>query len=351
MGDAGRLALYGGALVGSLLVALLLTPVARRVAIRFGLLDQPAPHKVHQRATPYLGGLAIGGALLVAGTVSAGTSGKLTTILLGGGAVAFLGFVDDWRTVGPVTKVAVEAIAALALWLAGIRAGIFGAYVPDLLLTVAWVVGVTNALNLLDNMDGLATGVAAIASSGAFVIAASRGDFLLGSFALAVAGACLGFLRHNFPPARIFLGDAGALLLGFVIAALTLQLDLAGDGALTRASVSIILLGVPLFDTGLVVADRLRARRPVYVGGTDHFSHRLVRSGFTVRAVALTGCAAEASCAAIAVWLAVARSTIATALTDLAMLIIGGTALLWLLRLTPRADDASPAPPGADTAP
>lgn len=136
-------------------------------------------------------------------------------------------------------------------------------------------------------MDGLASGVSAIAAFAFFVIAARRGDFLVASFALAVTGASVGFLRHNFPPARIFLGDAGSLFLGFLLAALGLKLDLVGETSFARFVIPTLVLGVPVFDTMLVVLDRFRDGRPVYRGGTDHSSHRMATLGLSHRAIAL----------------------------------------------------------------
>ena len=276
--------------------ALLLTPLAARLARRLRLIDHPKDGRFHREPIPYLGGLAVAGALLLVGGLAAGPSGQLTTILLSALAVGGTGLADDWKTVSPFAKLAVETAAGLSLWLVGVRAGFFGIEWLDLVVTVVWVVAVTNSLNLLDNMDGLAAGVSAIAALAFFVIAASRNDYLVASFALALSGASLGFLRYNFPPARIFLGDAGSLMLGFLLAAVALKLDLLGENAFVRAAVPALILGVPLFDTVLVVLARVRDRRPVYLGGTDHASHRLVHVGMSIQRVALTTYAAELVC-------------------------------------------------------
>jgi UDP-GlcNAc:undecaprenyl-phosphate GlcNAc-1-phosphate transferase len=214
--------------------------------------------------------------------------------------LALLGFLDDMRGVSPVVRFSYEATCGLALWLAGVRAGVFGEAWADLLVTIVWVVAVTNAVNLIDNMDGLAAGVTAASALGIFAIAARNGDFLVGSLALAVAGASLGFLRHNFPPARIFLGDAGSLLLGLLLAALTLMLDLPVGPALPRMLTAGLLLAVPLFDLAVVVAARTAGRRAMWRGGTDHTSHRLAAAGLSGRAVALVFAGTQAVCSVLA---------------------------------------------------
>ena len=150
-------------------------------------------------------------------------------------------------------------------------------------MTVVWVVGITNAFNLLDNMDGLSSGVAAIAAGSIFVIAASNGQFLVAALSIGLAGCALGFLRHNFHPATIYMGDAGALFLGFLLAYLGLKLRFDTPADVTFL-VPIVVMGVPIFDTTLVTVTRLRARRQPVPRGRDHTSHRLVRIGLPVPA-------------------------------------------------------------------
>lgn len=325
---------YALAFLVPLLATLLLTPLAARVARRFGILDRPAEYKAHLEPTPYLGGAALAAGLVLVGAVVGGASGQLLTILLGGVVLGVWGLLDDWVTVTPHVKLLVEGTAGLALWLAGIRAGLFGVPALDLGLTILWVIAVTNALNLLDNMDGLSPGVAAIAALTLFAIAAGRGDYLVGSFALAVAGASIGFLRDNFPPARIFLGDAGTLMLGFVLAAIGLTLDLGGENGLVRSAVPALILGVPLFDTALVIVDRVNSGRPVHRGGTDHSSHRLVARGLSHRGVALVTYAAEAACCGVALWLLEAPTALAFP-TVVIVGVIAVAALVRLLAITP----------------
>ena len=325
---------YGLAFVVPLAVTLVLTRPAARLARRLGIIDNPSGQKFHREATPYLGGAALAAGLVGVGAVAAGASAQLGVILLGGLVLAVWGLMDDWMTLSPSIRLLIEAAAGIALWLAGIRAGLFGVEILDLLLTVAWVIAITNALNLLDNMDGLAAGVGAVAALTFFAIGASRGDYLVGSFALALAGASVGFLRHNLPPASIFLGDAGALMLGFLLAALGLKLDLIGEDGLVRSAVPALILGVPLFDTTLVVIDRIRGGRPVFLGGTDHSSHRLVSSGLSHRAVTAVNVVAEAACCLVALWLLTLPFEESVALVAAAVA-AAVAALLLLLRIRP----------------
>lgn len=286
-----------------LVVVLVVTPVAGRLARRLGILDHPSEQKFHHDPTPYLGGAAVAAGLVAIGFLTTGTSAQVFVLLLGGLVLGVWGLLDDWVTVRPPVKLLVEASAGVALWFSDVRAGLFGNEVLDLALTVLWVVAVTNALNLLDNMDGLTAGVSAVAALTFFTIAAERGDYLVASFALAVAGASLGFLFHNRPPATIFLGDAGSLMLGFLLAALGLKLDLVGENSFVRSMVPVLILGVPLFDMTLVIVDRLRGGRRVSQGGTDHSSHRLSALGLSNGAVVGVIVSTEVICCALAVTL------------------------------------------------
>ena len=180
------------AFVVPLVVVLVLTPVAGRLARRLGILDHPSEQKFHRDPTPYLGGVALAAGLVAVGFLTTGTSAQAFVILLGGLVLGVWGLLDDWVTVRPSVKLLVQASAGVALWFSDVRAGLFGNEVLDLALTVLWVVAVTNALNLLDNMDGLTAGVSAVAALSFAWIAAAQGEYLVASFALAVAGASAG---------------------------------------------------------------------------------------------------------------------------------------------------------------
>lgn len=293
--------LYGAAFLIPLAATLVFTPLAGVVARRLGVLDRPDERKVHLEATPYLGGLALVVGLVVAGILIGSTAAQAAAIAACCVVVFGLGLMDDIRGLGAGTRAIVEAALAIVLWFANVRAGFFGLPPLDLVLTVGWIVVITNSVNLLDNMDGLASGVTAIASLAYFAIASAQGDYLVAAMAAALAGASVGFLRHNFPPARIFLGDAGSLLLGFLLAVLGLMMDLDVANDVQRIGVQALILGVPVFDTAFVVISRLRAGRPVLQGGTDHSSHRLSALGLSPRQVAAVTYAAQLACSTIAI--------------------------------------------------
>jgi UDP-GlcNAc:undecaprenyl-phosphate GlcNAc-1-phosphate transferase len=312
--------------------ALLLTPPVARLARRLGAMDHPGAHKTHAHAVPFLGGAAVAVGLLLVGAFAAGANGQLLTIVVGAVVMGAIGLIDDVAPLSPLVRLAYQVVAALALWLVGVRAGVLATPWVDLPITIAWVVAVTNATNLIDNMDGVAAAVAAVASLGTAAIASANGDLLVASFALAIAGASLGFLRWNAPPARIYLGDAGSMLLGFLLASLTLLLDLPVRPPAARTLTTVLLVGVPLFDLTLVVVSRLREGRRVWHGGADHASHRLVGRGRSRREVVLIAAVAQALCSILA--LSVYGASTPVVLRVGAVVVIGWLAgLRWFLRL------------------
>ena len=318
---------YSLAFLVPLVGTLLLTPLAGKLAHRWDVLDHPGGHKTHPSATPYLGGMAVAGGLIVIGLITAGTNGQLLVVLAGALVLAIVGLLDDVHNVNPWIRLGYESAAAVALWTVGIRAGVFHTAWVDLPLTVLWVVAVTNAYNFIDNMDGIAAGVAAAAALGIAAIASHNGDFLVTSLSLATAGAALGFLRYNFPPARIFLGDAGSMLLGFLVAALILKLDLPVGPSAPRVLSTVLLAGVPLFDLSVVVIARLRDGRPIWLGSTDHTSHRMAAMGRSRRHVLLFSVAAQLACSAIAY--VVYQQPLSTVLVVGGAFVVVWLALLW----------------------
>lgn len=305
---------------------LALTPLAARAAHRFDVLDSPGGHKIHRGATPYFGGVAVAAGLMLIGGVTAGTNGELLTILAGSLVLGTVGLIDDMHTVSPAIRLLLEASVGVSLWLVGVRAGVLDTPIVDLPVTVLWVVAVVNAFNIIDNMDGLAAGVATASALGIASIAALEGDYLVASFAFAVAGASIGFLRYNLPPARIFLGDAGSMLLGALIAALTLKLDLQVRADSARLATVVLLAAVALFDLSLVVVARLLGRRKIWLGGTDHASHRLSEHGQSRLRVATTFATSQVACSALAVW--VYRRD-----ADEAAIAVAAVGVIWVLLL------------------
>ncbi|MBI4317248.1 MAG: undecaprenyl/decaprenyl-phosphate alpha-N-acetylglucosaminyl 1-phosphate transferase [Chloroflexi bacterium] len=261
------------------------TPFARRLALRTGTVDAPGPRKLHGKTMPLLGGLAI--YLASVGAVLAFSDlfyiSQLVGILFGATLVSSLGIWDDRWGMRPFLKLLGQITAALILVLSGVQVEVLRHPLLNVLITVIWVVGITNALNLLDNMDGLSGGVAAIAAAFFFLLAAGGGQFLVASLAAALLGACIGFLRYNFNPASIFMGDTGSLFVGYILAVVGVKLRFENLDIVTWM-VPVLVLGLPIFDTTLVVISRLRRRlNPLTTPGKDHVSHRLVAVGWTHR--------------------------------------------------------------------
>lgn len=308
-------------------LSLVLVPVARRSALRLGVTDRPGQGKVHEVPTPYLGGVAVIVAVLCSSSIG-GWRGDAAAILGAAVLVSLVGLVDDVRTTSPPVRLAVETVAALVAFQAGARVDLFGG-VGDVLLTVVWLVVLTNAYNLLDNMDACASSILAVSSAGLVASAVLVDQVLVGTLAAAIVGAAAGFLVYNWHPARIFLGDAGSLFLGFLVSAVTLKLRFpVGQGS---SVVAAALVAAPaLFDTALVVLSRMRAGRPIYVGGTDHTAHRLVRLGLPTSGVAVVLATITACCGALG--LAVGLGALAAWIALVPVTGFGAALLVYFLR-------------------
>jgi UDP-GlcNAc:undecaprenyl-phosphate GlcNAc-1-phosphate transferase len=287
-------------LLGAFAFTLLGTPVARRLAWRTGQTATPSPVRHHERPTPLLGGLAIYAAVMLALGLLAGRTApaQLAGILGGASMVALLGMLDDRRPIAPLPKLLAESLAALALVATGVHVELIGGplipWLPvsvglwDALLTLLWVVAVTNAANLMDNMDGVLGGVVMVASTAFMLLAVGSDQLLVAPLAAALAGASLGFLVYNFNPASIFMGDGGSLFLGFILAAVAIKLRFPGVPTGFSWMVPVLVLALPLFDTALVVISRIRRGvNPLTTGGKDHLSHRLVARGASEREAAM----------------------------------------------------------------
>lgn len=318
--SAGALSLLllavGGA---SLLLSLGLTPLAMRVARRLDFVDHPAGHKSHEQTRPYGGGSAIFLAgwlptivlLVVARLVPAETITELagagfeadvgglrervapTLIILAGGVVLHLvGLLDDVRPLGAFVKLGIMTAVGLLVSLAGgVRIAEFLGPVASILLTTLWIVVVTNAFNFLDNMDGLSAGVACICTAFVVICGVMAGQVLVPGLACIFLGAMLGFLVFNFPPARVFMGDGGSLLIGYMLAVVTILTSYYESGAGRppfALAMPLVVLAVPLYDFASVVIIRLFEGRNPLKGDQRHFSHRLVQRGLSRRAAVLT---------------------------------------------------------------
>jgi UDP-GlcNAc:undecaprenyl-phosphate GlcNAc-1-phosphate transferase len=293
LGDTPQV-LYGSAI--ALLVVVALTPAVGGMARLLGAVDEPDARRLHRRPIPRLGGLAIFLGIVVPALAFLDLSGEMRGILLGAATACVVGAVDDFRGLSPAPKLAGQLLAAaiptaFGVWIDHFTFPFLGAVdLPALVgvpLTILWIVAVMNMVNFLDGMDGLASGVCAISGVTFAVISLSLGKPDAAILSAIVAGACLGFLRHNFFPARIFMGDSGALVLGFTLASVSVA------GLLKTAStvvlfLPLLVLAVPIIDTSFVVAKRLKYRQPITGADRSHLHHRFVNIGFSQRRAAVT---------------------------------------------------------------
>jgi UDP-GlcNAc:undecaprenyl-phosphate GlcNAc-1-phosphate transferase len=306
----------------------LATPVAIAVAVRTKFFDLPAGYKGHKSPTPYLGGTAIIVGILAAVLLVRGHATTHWVIVVGAVIVWAMGTVDDRVNLPIWVRVLAEAGIAVLVWETGRGWGVFHNDAADLALTVVWVVGVMNAFNLMDNMDGAAASVAAVSAMGAGALALITGDTALAALSFAVAGACFGFLPWNLAnPARIFMGDGGSLLLGLLIARVTMAAVTRNYLGPSGVVVAALLVGLVILDTTLVTISRTRAGRSVLSGGRDHITHRLVERLGSPRVVALALAATQLVVSGITI--AVARAGLGWVLLAGVVGIGFGALLIW----------------------
>ncbi len=275
-----------------------LTVPIRRIALHWGMVDLPSPRKIHRTPIPLLGGVAIycGTVLSIVGFVESRARGQIFGILAASTLLLVVGILDDRHLLHHQVKLLVAIpLAALTLVALGVRTHVATALAPspagpilDIGLTLFWVVGITAAYNIFDHMDGLASGVTAIASLFFTLLALREGQVLVATLGAALLGGALGFLIWNFHPARIFMGDGGAMFLGFMAATLGLKLRLPDVPEATSWMVPVLLLIVPIFDTTLVSISRARRGLvPFASPGKDHAAHRLANAGLGQRGAVL----------------------------------------------------------------
>jgi len=275
--------------LAALVFSVLAVPLVRRVAHRYNVLDAPSARKIHANPVPLLGGAAIYLAVILSLLLLGHLEyvQQTASILIGATMMSVLGVWDDKWGLRPLAKLVGQIGAASLLYFTGVRVSFLHNDFLNYAATVLWVVTITNALNLMDNMDGLAGGIAAIESVFFFLIATLTHQNLIAPLCAVLVGACIGFLYYNFNPASIFMGDTGSLFLGFVLAAVGIKVDFPANYDIVTWMVPILVLGVPLFDTALVTISRIRRGIPISRGGKDHFSHRLVAMGYTRREAVL----------------------------------------------------------------
>ncbi len=313
-----------------------LTPVMRRIAIDKKIYDVPtAAHKTHKEPVPYLGGLAIIiGVVAVSYATAFYRSFDGHTLLLQTSVLApalvlgLIGLWDDMSNLSPAPRFAIQTLA-----------GIFTAWILiaentvgnptghkwlDAIITIIWVVGICNSINFFDNLDGGAAGTVAVTSSALFVLGFSGHQYLIAALSAVTAGATIGFLLWNKSPARIYMGDAGALFLGVLIATLTIRLKPDAETQWTSLATPVLLLAVPILDTSVAVISRLKRGISPFQGGHDHLSHRLIRAGLSRRMAAITLWSLSAYFAA---------SSIAITMTskNVEQVIVGFASVVWVV--------------------
>ncbi len=286
--------LYGAAL--AFVIVVLLTPAVGGMARLLGAVDHPDGRRIHRRPIPRLGGLALFFGIMVPSLAFLEAGGETRGILLGAAVATTVGAVDDFRGLTWWEKLGGQGLAAAitvgsGVWVDHVTLPLIGVHeLPAWLgmpLSWLWIVAIMNMVNFLDGLDGLAAGVCAISGATFAVLALDLGRVEPAILSAIVLGASAGFLRHNFYPARIFMGDSGALLLGFTLASVSIQ-GLLKTAATVTLALPLLALAIPILDTSFVVAKRLKYRRPIFEADKTHLHHRFVNIGFSQRRTALT---------------------------------------------------------------
>jgi UDP-GlcNAc:undecaprenyl-phosphate GlcNAc-1-phosphate transferase len=292
------------AFISAFLIALFSTPLVKKLAVYFGALDVPEEgpdsRRIHTKTTPRLGGLAIYlGFVLPCLTMFPREGRQLSGLFLGATLILLLGIVDDYWGVSPKAKLLGQGVAALVFiflgnrvmwlsnpWASGTVDAMWYVGRWAVPLTLFWMVGITNTLNLIDGLDGLAAGVAGITSGALFLVALQEGQTSIAFLTAALAGSSLGFLPYNFNPARIFMGDTGSLFLGFVLAGIAVQGALKSATVIALA-VPVLALGLPILDTFLAILRRYKNGTSIFQADKQHLHHRLLAKGFSQRQTVL----------------------------------------------------------------
>jgi UDP-GlcNAc:undecaprenyl-phosphate GlcNAc-1-phosphate transferase len=329
----------------------LLTWPVRALAVRVGAMDKPnLARKTQAEPVPYLGGVAIAlgitiitfAAVFVGGNKDGQNAGQFKdlalTVLLPALLLGAMGLIDDLRSLSPWPRLIAQTVVGTVLALVIVDSGTVGTPFGqgatgdsgswiNTAVTIFWIVGICNSINFFDNLDGAASGGVAIAALGVFVIAFDRGQELVSALSIVTAGATIGFLMWNKSPAKIYMGDAGALFLGIIISVATIRLNPGINPTWQSLAIPVILLAVPLLDTCVAVFSRLARGLSPLQGGKDHLSHRLVRAGLSRSMAAIALWAASAVCALFAIGVYFFADSFGSAL-------IGVFAAGWLIALT-----------------
>jgi UDP-GlcNAc:undecaprenyl-phosphate GlcNAc-1-phosphate transferase len=283
-----------GLFVFSFLFVGLTTPLIRRLAIRLEVVDRPSEsHKTHREPVPYMGGIAIVlgvlvttyGALILSGNTN--VIGLASAVLVPAVFISGVGLVDDIKRLSPWPRFFVQNLVGITISIFLVATDSLGSptgsEIIDVLVSILWIVGITNSINFFDNVDGGASGTVAISSIFLFLLSIQGDQYFIAALSLVLAGSTIGFLLWNKPPARIYMGDAGALFLGVLLATLTLRFNPNPIDRVSSLAIPILLLAIPILDTTVAVVSRIRRRISPFQGGQDHLSHRLMRAKFTKR--------------------------------------------------------------------
>ena len=324
--------------VTSYLLVGTLTPLMRKIALATNIVDNPnAAHKSHKKAVPYLGGVAI-----IIGIISISYSTSLvsnftsttfwlaTSVLGPALLLGLIGLWDDLKNLKPLPRFIAQTVAGLftaAVLILGNNVGNpTGSQIFDSIITVIWVVGICNSINFFDNLDGGAAGTVAISSIALAILALNGDQFLIAALSTVTAGATLGFLVWNKSPAKIYMGDAGALFLGVLLATLTVRFEPNAQTQIGSYLIPILLLAIPILDTTVAVLSRVRRHLSPFQGGQDHLSHRLIRAGLSRKQAAFFLWSLSAFFASVAI-------LISTTSTSIESYLAAGAGLLWVIML------------------
>ena len=322
--------------VTSYLLVGALTPLMRKIALATNIVDNPnAAHKSHKKAVPYLGGVAI-----IIGIISISYSTSLvsnftsttfwlaTSVLGPALLLGLIGLWDDLKNLKPLPRFIAQTVAGLftaAVLILGNNVGNpTGSQIFDSIITVIWVVGICNSINFFDNLDGGAAGTVAISSIALAILALNGDQYLIAALSTVTAGATLGFLVWNKSPAKIYMGDAGALFLGVLLATLTVRFEPNAQTQIGSYLIPILLLAIPILDTTVAVLSRVRRHLSPFQGGQDHLSHRLIRAGLSRKQAAFYLWSFSAFFAAVAI-------LISTTSTSAERYLVTGVGLLWVI--------------------
>jgi UDP-GlcNAc:undecaprenyl-phosphate GlcNAc-1-phosphate transferase len=302
--------------IASIILSGLLTPLARKFARYVGVMDVPnLDRKVHKEPVPYLGGLSIALTITLLTYITVlieeatWSQFRLASyVIIPALILAAVGLLDDLRGLTPWPRLIVQSITGLIVAVILIQTETisfaFGNTYLDALVTIVWIVGICNSINFFDNIDGGASGTVAIIGFSVFLIGFNQGQILVSASAIVTTGAVIGFLAWNKPPAKIYMGDAGALFLGVMVSVLTIRLDPGISPSWQSLAIPVLMLAVPILDTSVAIFSRWQRGISPFTGGRDHLSHRLIRIGFTHKkaAVSLWALTAVFCAAALAVY-------------------------------------------------